>query len=500
MYSYHIFYFPFKWEINGRENMLFADQTNLDTIDWNKYTNWLENPVIPDEQELNELYNEKNYYYEFVHPVLYDNGKKNSIIKHFERKEPQQRDISYIISKKNGKTYTLKVEAMNLNLYATGVGMLTFYLMNDRDDQKEPEDILIINQYGRRIFPPFMADLEYRGEIAEFISIEGLNGEASDYYEDFSGYTHKEPWKPACFINHLITDLYEGIKIAPVIDDRMFVSCTYSCQKLIESFDSNSEGDNNQSIIENENAFNKFYLENDFWYKYVFVDSNWPTCQNKKMKDKLLEEQTYTRWQKYGTLYGISRYSLVMLMGNINSYNDFLPVHMRTIYARMVELVLIQRASTLRFSGEITRVSRLSKDNKVEKEVIEQISSLYKEYIRFINQVHFREVTTQDQGIELYDLMTETLKIKEYVQDLDNEIEELYQYVNILDDKIRNRNASNLNILATVLLPVTVLAALFSMNAKNVCCGNFWMLVASILVVAAMVSYLFILFLIKKKK
>lgn len=457
MYSYHIFYFPFKWKIEGRENLLFAEQTNLDNIEWNKYSNWLENPKITDEQEQNELYNEKNYYYEFVHPVLYDTGEKNSILKHFERKEPQQYNVSYIISKRGGKTYTLKIDAMNLNLYATGVGMLTFYLKNEREDQKEPEDILTINQYGRRIFPPFIADLEFRGEIAEYLKIEGLNGEPSHFYEDFSGYTNKEPWKPACFINYLITDLYEGLEITPVVDDRMFVNCWYYNDKLSKKI---KEGLN----IEKEEK-REFHDEDDFWYKFLFLDANYVTCQNSEMRKDLICNQTYKRWQRNGTLYGVSRYSFVAITDSDSFNMNVIHVHMRTVYSRMIELVMIQRASILRFSGEITRVSKLSKEGEIHASIVEQISSLYKEYIRFVNQVHFREVTAQDQGIELYEMMMKTLKIVDYIHDLDNEIGELNQYVHLIDDKIRNKNSAYLNKIATIFLPATLTASLFGMNS-----------------------------------
>lgn len=467
MHSYHIFYFPFKWEIKGRENFLFAEQTDLDNIKWNPYTNWLEKPEITNPVEQQELYNEKNYFYEFVHPALYDTGKKNSIVKHFERKEPQQRDVSYIISKKGGKTYTLKMEALNLNLYATGVGILTFFLLNDRDDQKTPEDILNINQYGRRILPPFYADLELRGEIAQSLAISGLNGNPEWYEEDFSSYKDnfmEKKWQPACFIKYLIADLCDAMFVYPVIDDRMFVNCTYSCPDLTASFDTNVC---EQSIVENQKVFEEFYLEDKdaFWYKYLFVDAGWPTCQNKEMRDELLKKQTYVRWQRYGTLYGFSRYSLVMLMGVVNQHNNYLPVHMRTLYSHMVELVLIQRASTLRFSEEITRVSNLSKESSIHQIIIEQISSLYKEYIRFVNQIYFREVTAQDQGIELYNLMSDTLKIDKYIEDLDKQLSELNQYVHLIDDKVRNKNSAYLNKIATLFLPATLIAGLFGMNA-----------------------------------
>lgn len=484
MYSYHVFYFPFKWEIKERENSLFAEQTNLDNIKWNPYSNWLYNPEVIDKKELDELYNEKNYYYEFVHPVLYDTGKENSILKHFERKEPKQRDVSYIISKRGGKTYKLKVDTINLNLYETGVGMLTFYLINEREDQKEPQDILYINQYGRRIFPPFIADIEWRNEIAQYIKIEGLNGEPSLFYEDFSGYTNKRPWKPACFINHLITDLYNGLEIRPVIDDRMYVTCWYA-------------NDNLSKKISGE--FESFIYENNFWYNYLFVDRDEPTCQNENMRKELTDDSTYYRWQRYGILFGVSRYSFVGLMNKSSFSTDILFIHMRTIYSRMVELVLIQRASILRFSDEIASVGQLSKVKIIDKRLVERISSIYKEYIRFTNQIYFREVTSQDQGIELYKIMTDILKLQDYVDGLDKEIHELYQYVSLVDDKIRNRNAEKLNIIAAIFLPATLIAGLFGMN-KGEDLGSFcWQFLIVVAATGIMFGLIQLIFKYKKK-
>ncbi|MDR1380355.1 MAG: hypothetical protein LBJ47_02635, partial [Tannerella sp.] len=241
MYSCHVFYFPFKWEIDGRKSMLFAEQTNLDNIEWNPQSSWKKNSEALDPDEQQSLYNEENYFYEFVHPVLYDTGKENSILKHFEREEPQRCEVSYIISRRGGKTYTLKVDAINLNLYETGVGMLTFFLKNERDDQKEEEDILTINQYGRRISPPFYDDIEGKHETAEYLAIEGLNGTPNRYREDFASWIRngklgKKSWSPACFVNNLILDLYDGFKITPVIDDRMFVNCWYANNELVDKF------------------------------------------------------------------------------------------------------------------------------------------------------------------------------------------------------------------------------------------------------------------------
>lgn len=464
MHSYHIFYFPFKWEKPETKGKSFSEQTCLEELQFNEYSNWIQNPLPIDKEESDLLYNEKNYYYKFVHPVLYDTGKKDSILKHFERKETQLPDcnITYKIAVKDIKIYSLRVDAINLNLYTTGVGMLTFYLANERDDQKEPEDILAINQFGRRIFPPFMGQLESRSQIAEYLSIEGLYGEASRYYEDFAGYknekhpkeSYKKAWNPSRMIYNLIKDLIPNAKVRPVIDDRMFVNCWYGNDILSVE-------------LKEDKTFDDFLMEsnNNYWYQYLFVDWDGETCKNKAMKKKLLEAQTYTRWQREGSLFGFSRYSLVLLTDTGWFANNILAVHMRTVYSRMIELILIQRASTLKFSDEVIRVSRLPRDSQKNEEMIIQISALYKEYIRFVNQIYFREVSAQEQGIELYNLMQKTIDIENHIRSLDAEIEELHQYVSLLDDRTRNRNAEKLNKIAAIFLPATLFAGIFGMNS-----------------------------------
>ena len=325
-----------------------------------------------------------------------------------------------------------------------------------------------------------------------------MNGEPSLYCEDFSGYTNEKTWEPASFIRNLIGDLSEKLIIKPVIDDRMFVNCWYESDEL-----SNLIGTDQESL-------EKFFLDDyrnltkktkDFWYKYVYVDAGDPSCKNDEMRLNILNKQTYKRWQKDGMLYGASRYSFVFLTKNDEwqFQRNVLAKYMRTVYARMIELVLIQRASVLSFMDEITKMSRLSKGKMINISDNKQITSLYKEYIRFLNQIHFREVTIQDQGIELYQLLYKTLNVEEYVEDLDKEIEELHQYVSMLDDKIRNRNAEILNIIAAVFLPATLVAGIFSAN-KDFFNGKLpvWTIIGIILAVMGVMYG--VLQLIKKNK
>lgn len=460
-YSYHIFYFPFKWELPDKKNKLLSEQVDARQIPIEPNSPWERVQISKDDKdfeldetlrrEREEIFNEQQYYYDFTHPVLYDTkdiDDKEQIISHYERLEPKNSTVEYHINHR-GKKYQLRVEAMNLNIYSTGVGILSFYLANEREDQRSPDDIRSINQYGRRIMPPYYGDIINRNLIAEYIEITGLGGLTERYRDDFTEYGLTDTWKPANYIANLIADLSKALEIAPVIDDRMFVNCWYGNDELVKEFKSADE------------VGLKQFVEGDFWYKYVFVDEgNNDTCQNEKMKENLLKESTYYRWQKYGSLYGVSRYSLVLLAEK-NTFG-FLGTHMKTIYSRMLELVLVQRASMLKFSGEVTKVSCLTgKSNAI---IAKRIGSLYQEYIRFVNQVYFRNVTIQDQGIELYTMLMSQFNSDKQIKELDDEISELHQYITLLIDQKRNDNGELLNLLAAIFLPATILTGLFGMN------------------------------------
>lgn len=479
-YSYHIFYFPFKWELRGDENKLFTEQTDLERIPLNAHSFWEQVQYNPEERnasmdevsirERKELFGELQYYFDFVHPVLYDKkGEKNPIIFHFEREEPKSGNVEYHITvrdKENqiDRKYILQVDAINLNLYSTGVGILSFYLANRMESQKDEYSVRDINQFGRRIMPPHSGefDANERGMLAKSIVITGLEGDAHRYL-DFFDYNIldegpdsrglSDVWEPAVFIDSLIKDLSSEMEVTPVIDDRMLVNCWYGNDELATKIKNDKD----------------FMYDDNLWYKYIFIDDGKDlSCNNQRMKADLIDKSTYARWQEYGTLYGITRYSLVAIT-ELKAFT-FIGMHMRTIYSRMFELIIIQRASILRFSGEVTKVGCLSINSR--DILAERISSLYREYIRFINQIYFRSITAQEQGIEFYEMMMEQFSSSDKINELDDEIGELNQYITLLIDKKRNENSEWLNKLAASVLPATVTTGILGMNIYE--CIGFW--------------------------
>ncbi|MDO4703664.1 CorA family divalent cation transporter [Tannerella sp.] len=452
-YSVHTFMFPFQWSIKGFGEKTFSEQIDLNKIQFSNSDHWERVTIPANDQELDDLYNEKNYFYEFIHEALYDNGSNTSLIRHYERNEPKRGRVLYRITCVGGKEYELDVKAINLNLYSTGVGVLSFFMENRK--YADPEAVLNINQYGRRVFPPFIKDVEDRSVIAKKLEFIGLHERETGYCEEFSHYSNKIAANtPATFITEMIREVATNIQLKPVIDDRMFVLSWYKNNDWANQFSGS--------------GYDDFIMSNN-WYEFLFVDKpNDMSCQNTEMQKALIKGSTYERWQKWCSLYGVSRYSMVYLTNT--TCPAFLIQYFETEYSRMAELILVQKASILRFSAEVTNISNLENSKGLSL----KLGSLYKEYIRFVNQIHFREVSAQDQGIEMYEKLYKLIKINEHVEKLDKEIEELYNYVTLQEDRRVNNTVSLLTWIATIFVPITVVAGIFGMSntALNGCGGS----------------------------
>lgn len=264
------------------------------------------------------------------------------------------------------------------------------------------------------------------------------------------------------------------MEIEPVLDDRMFVMSWLGAPQLAKEFRSKAlkyedekkkfgyvlsdlcqrkqggfeaggfyrNAAQQKALAINRSYDGYGYASNDFWYQYVFVDGVRKTCQNDLMQEELMDKHTYARWVENYTLFGISRYSFVMLTAPIDELRKpeinaaFLPQHLQSVYFRMVSLALVQRAMVLKFSKEINDTV----DNN-GKEDHEKSTKSYEQYVKFINQYYFREISTQEQGIELYDMLQEHLRVEKQAKELEKEFAELYQLINIKEAELAGKRA-----------------------------------------------------------
>ncbi len=552
-YSYHIFLFPFRWDYcEAKDNcknkkQSFSERTQLkkfhDLLIPNpKETKW-ETEKYKTDNSTN--YNEFTYFYNFVRDAIFDTKKEKhnkTVMKHYAY-DTNNKNYKYQISLINKeKPFELNIKEIYLHVFDTGVALLSYHLENKQTDKFE--DILKINEFGRRIYPQFLDNKEPHTNLtktkflADKIRIvksplcnEHDNNPQIIAEEDFSKYNDFLNIKDDVFIipsfienllgNNFITkDTKDKIKIKPLIDDRMFVIAWYGNNYFINKLQSKNilteqhryRGKTTGTTITSK-RYN--YLMNTDWYRYLFIDGGSPMCQNSDMLQDLLQNHSYARFIDWGTLYGVSRYSFVCLTSDLKTLKEnnaeMIPIHIKTMYYQMIVLSLMQRASILRFSDEVTEISKLGEtdENKNDDIQLEEIKHINKAYLKFINSMYFREVTAQEQGIELYDMMQQHMRIERDVKDLNREIDELYQFAKLLEDDKTSKQLKKHTWLATIFLPAMLISGILGMNVlpnieyipKYLFGGNFyfpfWISIS--LMIFVTIFTIFIMFKYKKK-
>ncbi|WP_066506989.1 CorA family divalent cation transporter [Abyssisolibacter fermentans] len=486
--SAHIFIFPFKWEYSGKQNkkkynsMLFKNKIDISKFkkflyeeNWkyvqkfksdNDYSSEYKKILNGDKYKIHKAYNEYVYFYDNVRDAIYtkEDNKENIVENYIFNKNDGKYKI-YCFGKEEKKIieYILDIEKIELKVYTTGIAIMAFHLENNR--YKSKEDILRINEFGRRLYPSFLPLKDAKESILAYKIILEF-GNKEEVYEDFKTYELNNQTYPKF---NLIIDLLsqnekftcsknepDKIFIEPIIDDRMFTMCFYNY---------NAVSDYLKHYDSSNCTYN--YENSEYWDKLVFVDAQNSSCQNRIMRRQLLKKHTYSRWVDYGTLYGITMYSFIALSnGSDSEKENKLLQHHKTMYYQMVCLSLAQRASVLKFSSEASKISDLaSLDNKkTSKELNDKVTSLHKQYIRFINKLHFREVSAQIQGIELYNMLYENMRLERDVKRLNEEISELHNFVSFNNERITNSTLNMLTVLGALFIIPTFITGLYGMN------------------------------------
>lgn len=445
-------------------------------------------------------YNELIYYHAHASNNFFDMQREgerdefevsnDKVTLYFEFKEIDPSKDYYKIYVKEGpdgnpKEYELNLLGISIHVFTTGVCILTYTLNNDK--YPDPSDILFINEFGRRVYPPFIEDIGKLDQTKEKVLADKIEIKIASFsnnilIEDFNRYndfktniieTHEYKngnYKYNTIIDFPVTvkNLFDDGKFAftakdeagkkgvisfrLLTSDRMFFQCWYGNNTIADTVKKELEGYSGDKTY--------MFAQCKFWYAFMYGDraENKLGVGNKYFMERQLLENTYTRWTEYGTLYGFTNDSFVCISQDLQTLKQNkvpdLSLHMQTIYYTMAVLNLAQRASALRFSGEVATLTDLGKCDS--KDISIRIQDLNLNYIEFINKVYYREISPEIQGIEVYNHFQKAMNIEGDVTDLKMEINELYQYVSMVQDKERNDEAEILNKVAFIFLPISV--------------------------------------------
>jgi Mg2+ and Co2+ transporter CorA len=475
-FSIHTFMFPFRWE-NG------ANVSEMTKIFGKK---WIRKPF---KLVNNVQYNEFVYFHPFVQESIFD-YKENGKVNYLEYSISEDAFFSFRAKRNNNgeKDFDIKLDlkGVSIHLFFTGVGILTFQLENYQDSNVE--FIKHINDYGRRTYPQFLGKEGVSSTKSQFLpdNVEVYFNEDLTAKENFEDYTLPiDKAEDAIRLPNYIKDLFpEGIEkiIFPLNDDRMFTICWYGNNILSDKLSKHTKVDN----------YN--YLSSQEWYSLIFCDKKDSTCQSDNMLNEHLKRYTYDRWVNWGTLYGVTRDCLFTLTSDwenlIANRAEFIPVNNQTIYYQIAVICLAQRASINKFSYDLSKIMEAKQSLRTN------VLNFQKMYFKFNNQLYFKEITAQIQGIEMYQLMQKAMGIDEDACRLDREIEELHNLVELENSSYINKQMLILTKIATYFIPASTIAAVFALFFNNIgspfSCNNIGVFLTSI------ITYIVLILIIKR--
>ena len=375
----------------------------------------------------------------------------------------------YILNKKSKQEYTLNKKCKQECTLNKKCRSDFEELFNGKDFNTDidEDDLSWILDCGRRLFCPrnLVNDKDFPNELPLYSQITlGANNDSivlCDYIPDESGSTPKSipaegfPWMEELLSPHcasakssqsgnasrnkacLILDCFN--------DDRMYLHGTVVSDLLAQNI--------SDAYVHRSNPSDKQKSSLMKWHAIAFADNNWNSCNcpDYEMVCKLAEGYTYPRWSGYQTLYALNYHNMIQLLGK-DSANEYLylTTNMDWIYYQLFLIGILQRCCLQRFYREASGIPLTRKGNKAVLR-----TALKDRYIIFLNRIWGNEVTEQEQGREMFDMLQKSMMLEKDVSFLDQALEEL-------NEQERKSLETSIN---KILIPFSIIGGLATISS-----------------------------------
>jgi hypothetical protein len=500
VYSYHTFLFPFRWDIEKiATNKKFGDKLSAD---WEE--RYEKDCKFDDKRKPQLEYNEREYFHENVQKAIYGSeDNENTVLNYFFKHEKIKKDKPQFIIEKNFKKkdlvekriWQLELNAIRLKLFSTGVGIIIYELENC--NHKTLDDVLKINEFGRRIDIPYIGKRngeKYCDEVPD--SVEITNGIAKCNYKEvinkFSGI--EEDYE---FISPIITNVLgnkitfknneeDKVRCYQIGDDRMFTLSCLRDSTIVDSWTKKRALNNSNSEEEYPYLVPTSDISEEL-YQFIFIDGNFCSCQSQIMRKDLLQTAIYDRWVDWGTFHAVTNHSFVCGTAIDNDENsgvtDTVVNPFLTMYIQMAILVLAQRASIISLCQEASKLAQnFNGDGKINKKIVSDIRKLQEKYVAFQNQFLFFEVTAQEQGIEIYERLQNSLYVDREITQLENQLKNLHEIANLDSDRSLNNWVTLGGWIGGGIAILALILDFFSANRNCLSNSIFWGMVIIIVI------------------
>lgn len=423
-YSYHTFLYPFRWSESG----------SVDPCAFRVSDDWEEDVRIPADVSDKAVfdsniavqcsaYRSYRYFNVAARSALFLHG--DGVVRNLKNKSFSSG--SYTVSRSDRRV-KLTVNDLRLKVFNTGIAILVFeteYYPEQQDHKNDPEaaldDILFINEFGRRLYTEFYSDEP--GLWASNITLSPCKDNAAgSISQDFDpGKEMAHPDELPLLIRELLFGKAGGppksVRITPALDDRMFVCCCILDAQLAQSFiGERAEWDDYQRYPDRKQSgewrFMADWKTGEKLYRLTQIDYDTASCQNRRMMDDAFRRSLYLRWVEMGTIHSVTGCSAVCLTSQ--SVNTKVVEPFLTLYVEMAILVLAQRASLISFDEQLN-----AKSVSDQKTLADDLLGIEEGFARFQAQLLIPEITSQIQGIEYYSM----LQRAQFIPRLENSVQ-----------------------------------------------------------------------------
>ncbi|WP_150263065.1 hypothetical protein [Parvimonas micra] len=493
-YSKHIFMANFRLKKDKNSKNKNVNDIVFDNDVWKKYS-------IDDVKNVGEFvdnYANYNYFNEQARDLIFYKENKSKVVSYKFEHIDSSENSEYIIDINDvneRKTYELNLDKIILKEYEIinkKSYLMMIYVTNNK--YGDISDIKNINQYGRRLFSPWIpldlgngANTECPDDLQIHIGKDKIysnyenSGKADLNYKDkeifkynfddknkYKSYSERlnfirqkevndkndksiidnrrESYLIRNILNYKKESKDEKIEIELINPDRMYVGFYLKNNSLIERIKKYSTEKQEYLTEKQEYAYLYDDSLSDQLYALAYIDGEDATCQSRVMRKKLLQETIYDRWIDWGTIHTVTHNGFGCIATDGAPYESVIMPFL-TEYMEMMALVLLQRNLLLEFHIEAKKLSPEFNSEKLE--------NLQKDYVKFKTQVLLFEVTPQEQGYEIYRLMQKQLYIDEEKEKLDDIMNSLYEVANV-------KHSIELNIIMNRLTIIAILIALVS--------------------------------------
>lgn len=484
-FSYHTFVFPFYVEHASDVDKWKKALKKSDCWERDIWSDMLTSEKMQP-RDILENYALYQYLTDVGRKAVFDYDEEDDgIVSSWKIEDKYVRNVGIYEITKGEDKYQLVLNSLRLKIYNTNIALFIIEAQNCY--YSSLKDIKRINEFGRRIFEPFlMSDGAICIECADeqrffipgllenesqdvteshgtpFVTLE--NGNVKFNYVNFnpSQVSRSVPIKGlADFIKEILvlglekeTEIVYGqsktygrknaIKIKPAVDDRMFVVSMVLNGNLIKK--AKKRENDGYAYLEDPEVSAQIYA-------LFAVDQDDATCQSVTMRKALLEEFIDSRWIEYGTIHGVTHQSFMALTSETAPDASVISPFLN-MYVEMVNLALAQRASLLQFAEDLRKLSQgfeKGSSSKMKRRTVNDLIALQERYAAFQAQILIAEPTVQEQGVELYEMLQKELGIEKNKAEMTEKIKDLCEIADIHQESKLNRYAFWFGVVGTFL-------------------------------------------------